>query len=68
VAHIPRVFTHIAGALHQKSKDWSPDTGADTSMEFKLNVCHTVLSTNLDVKYPDNIASWGKKNKGASLG
>ncbi|KAF8939399.1 Cation-independent mannose-6-phosphate receptor CI-MPR [Dissophora ornata] len=49
-------------------QDWTPETGADKSMDFKLNVCHTVLQKELDVKYPDDIASWGKKNKGTSLG
>ncbi|KAF9436241.1 Cation-independent mannose-6-phosphate receptor CI-MPR [Entomortierella beljakovae] len=50
-------------------KDWVPDTdGDDKSTDFKLNVCHTVLHTELDVKYPDDIASWGKKTKGSSLG
>ncbi|KAG0364161.1 Cation-independent mannose-6-phosphate receptor CI-MPR [Gamsiella multidivaricata] len=48
-------------------QDWTPDTGADKSMDFKLNVCHTVLQEELDVKNPENIASWGKKNKGDNL-
>ncbi|KAG0013196.1 Cation-independent mannose-6-phosphate receptor CI-MPR [Entomortierella chlamydospora] len=49
-------------------QDWSPDTGDDKSWDFKLNVCHDVLQKELDVKYPDSIASWGKKTKGTSLG
>ncbi|KAF9193932.1 Cation-independent mannose-6-phosphate receptor CI-MPR [Haplosporangium sp. Z 27] len=49
-------------------QDWTPDTGDDTSMSFKLNVCHVVLQKELDVKNPDGIASWGKISKGTSLG
>jgi hypothetical protein len=50
------------------SNDWTPDTGKDQSMEFKLNVCQKVQQKELDIKYPDEVASWGKRNKGTSLG
>ncbi|KAG0302049.1 hypothetical protein BGZ98_007822, partial [Dissophora globulifera] len=49
-------------------QDWSPDTGADKATEYKLNICHTVLKKDLDVKFPEDIASWGKRDKGRSLG
>ncbi|KAF9549627.1 Cation-independent mannose-6-phosphate receptor CI-MPR [Mortierella hygrophila] len=48
--------------------DWTPDTGKDQSMEFKLNVCQKVQKKELDIKYPEDVASWGKRNKGTSLG
>ncbi|KAG0215272.1 Cation-independent mannose-6-phosphate receptor CI-MPR [Mortierella sp. GBA30] len=49
-------------------EDYTPKTGVDAQMDFKLNVCHAVLTKDLDVKNPDDIASWGKKIKGSSLG
>ncbi|KAG0264800.1 Cation-independent mannose-6-phosphate receptor CI-MPR [Mortierella polycephala] len=52
----------------ESDQDWTPNTGADKSMEFKLNVCHTVLKKDLDVKNQEDIASWGRRNKGTSLG
>lgn len=48
--------------------DWVPDTGNDDQIQYKLNVCHTVLYKELDVKNPDGVASWGKRGKGRSLG
>lgn len=50
------------------SDDWTPDTGKDQSMEFKLNICQKVQKKELDIKYPEDVASWGKRNKGTSLG
>ncbi|KAF9158021.1 Cation-independent mannose-6-phosphate receptor CI-MPR [Actinomortierella ambigua] len=47
--------------------DWEPD-GLDSEYKFKLNVCHSLLYKELDVKNPENIASWAKKTKGTSLG
>ncbi|KAF9567245.1 Cation-independent mannose-6-phosphate receptor CI-MPR [Mortierella alpina] len=49
-------------------QDYTPETGTEKTMDFKLNVCHTVLQKDLDVKNPDDIAAWGKKIKGTSLG
>ncbi|KAF9962101.1 Cation-independent mannose-6-phosphate receptor CI-MPR [Mortierella alpina] len=49
-------------------QDYTPNTGTEKAMDFKLNVCHTVLQKDLDVKNPDDIAAWGKKIKGTSLG
>lgn len=49
-------------------QDYTPNTGTEKTMDFKLNVCHTVLQKDLDVKNPDDIAAWGKKIKGTSLG
>ncbi|KAF9580175.1 Cation-independent mannose-6-phosphate receptor CI-MPR [Lunasporangiospora selenospora] len=54
--------------MRESGDDWTPDTDSDQSTTFKLNVCHTVLHKELDVKDPSNIASWGKRNKGTSLG
>ncbi|KAI8348555.1 mannose-6-phosphate receptor binding domain-containing protein [Mortierella sp. GBAus27b] len=61
-------FYDLRPLTRRDNEDWSPDSGADRSVEFKLNVCHTVLQKDLDVKYPEDIASWGKKSKGSSLG
>ncbi|KAG0379837.1 Cation-independent mannose-6-phosphate receptor CI-MPR [Mortierella sp. AD032] len=49
-------------------EDWKPDSGKDASMEFRLNVCQRVQLKELDLKDPEGVASWGKKNKGTSLG
>ena len=54
--------------VRTKRQDYTPNTGNEKAMDFKLNVCHTVLQKDLDVKNPDDIAAWGKKIKGTSLG
>ncbi|KAG0332135.1 Cation-independent mannose-6-phosphate receptor CI-MPR [Podila horticola] len=61
-------FYDLRPLIRESGDDWVPDTGNDDQIQYKLNVCHTVLYKELDVKNPDGVASWGKRGKGRSLG
>ncbi|KAG0026100.1 Cation-independent mannose-6-phosphate receptor CI-MPR [Podila clonocystis] len=61
-------FYDLRPLIRESGDDWVPDTGNDDKIQYRLNVCHTVLYKELDVKNPDGVASWGKSGKGRSLG
>ncbi|KAF8979607.1 Cation-independent mannose-6-phosphate receptor [Haplosporangium bisporale] len=61
-------FYDLRPLIKESGEDWVPDTGNDNAIQYKLNVCHTVLYDQLDVKNPSDVASWGKRGKGRSLG